>query len=142
MNTKIIQFIKIIWDRNEKFFKYCLIGLSGATLDFVAFYILSEGFNIYYQYANIISVSLGITNNFFLNAYLNFKIRENLLSRFISFYLIGLLGLAISASLLYMLIDKLYFIPLLAKAITIFIVAVIQYSLNKSISFRKFKTYG
>ena len=64
--------------------RYCVIGVSGATLDALLFYLLTH-IGIHYQIANLISVSCGIVNNFFLNAFFNFKTKNRLLFRFCSF---------------------------------------------------------
>ncbi len=92
---------------------------------------------MYYQYANIISVSCGITNNFILNAILNFKVKDKMFIRFLRFYSIGLIGLIISSGLLYFLIDVFRMIEIISKGCTIFVVVILQYNLNKRITFKK-----
>lgn len=120
----------------DLFIKYCIIGATGVLIDVSIFYILNKIIGVFYQYANIISVSCGITNNFFLNAYFNFKITDKLLIRFIKFYSIGIFGLLLSALLLFIFIEKLNFEVLQTKVIVVFIVAIIQFLLNKNISFK------
>ena len=70
------------YQKNKRFIVYCLIGFTGVSLDFFIFYLLNNQLGIYYQYANVISVSLGIANNFVLNAFFNFK----MLDKFFSFW--------------------------------------------------------
>ncbi len=82
-----------------------LIGCTGVTWDLVGFAILTHYLLLSYLLANAISVSLGITNNFFLNAFYNFKTRDRLFNRFIRFYCIGLIGLVVSSSLMFVLIN-------------------------------------
>lgn len=135
MTNRLWQTISSLYQANKNFIWYSIIGVSGATLDFVAFLILTRHLDLFYQTANIISVTLGITNNFFWNAYFNFKVKSQLGKRFVSFYLIGLLGLGVTAILLYIMIDLLSFMPLLSKFITIIFVVIIQYTLNKKLSF-------
>ena len=65
--------------------RYCLIGVTGASLDAVLFWLMTRA-GVYYQLANFISVTCGIVNNFFLNAFFNFKTKNRLLRRFCSFY--------------------------------------------------------
>ena len=45
---------------------YCIIGGTGATLDFLIYSLLTKEVGIHYQIANIVSVSAGIINNFSL----------------------------------------------------------------------------
>lgn len=125
--------------RFENFIKYCMIGVTGVTLDFIIFFLLYKKLGIHYQFANIISVSCGITNNFLLNAFFNFKVKDRLLFRYLQFYAVGMIGLSLSALILYVFIEKLRFEALTAKIMTIFVVVGIQYTLNKAFSFRKFK---
>ena len=134
---EIITYIRGFYEKNQLFVKYAIIGASGVALDFLAFYILNVQLHVYYQYANIISVSLGITNNFFWNAFFNFRVTDKMLGRFVKFYLVGLLGLGLSSLLLYLLIDLASLMPLLAKAITMIVVVLVQFTLNKKFSFKQ-----
>lgn len=124
-------------DKLMVFIKYCAIGCTGAFLDFICYTLLIKFFNFHYLIANILSVTVGITNNFFLNAFFNFKVTNKLFKRFISFFLIGLFGLSISEGLLYVLIDKYFIDEIIAKVITIFVITLIQFFLNKLITFKQ-----
>ncbi|MEG2415372.1 MAG: GtrA family protein [Kiritimatiellia bacterium] len=123
--------------RYREFLIYCLIGCCGVTLDCVVFAFLTRGFAMHYQIANVISVSCGICNNFFLNAFLNFRRTDRLLLRFISFYTVGLTGLGLSAFLLWLLIGQLTWNDLIAKVSIVFIVTILQFTLNKCLTFKK-----
>jgi putative flippase GtrA len=133
-----------MYERIGRFYKslavlinYCVIGCCGASLDFVIFLVLMHYFGIFYQYANLISVSCGIINNFILNAFLNFHTTNHFFLRMISFYMVGLVGWTVSAALLYILIEKLFLNAITAKLVIILIVTVIQFTLNQVITFRK-----
>ena len=139
MNANRTSVLVRLYYKYKHFILYSLIGISGATLDFFMFFILNKFFNVYYQYANFISISCGITNNFFLNAYLNFKKTDKILRRYSQFYIIGMLGWLISFGLLHVLIEKLSFNKILSKIITIAVITIIQFFLNKSLTFRKAK---
>ena len=116
---------------------YCLIGCTGATLDFVVYFTLMRFGWFHYQVANFISVSMGIVNNFFWNCFFNFKTRNHMMIRLGSFYCVGMLGWALSAGCLWVFIDQLNFNVLVAKLSTIFFVTLVQFCLNKIITFRK-----
>jgi putative flippase GtrA len=123
-------------ERRRNFILYSAIGVSGATLDFVLFEILFwAGSSM--QIANFISVSAGIINNFFLNARLNFRVSDRLIRRFAAFYAVGMVGLALSAAILELGVGWLGFSARVAKASSIVIVVVTQYSLNKVLAFRR-----
>ena len=101
--------------------KYCIIGCSGAGLDFLLYSLL------------------GIVNNFFLNALLNFKTKDHLLLRLCSFYAVGLIGIGITAGLLYLLIECFSINAVIAKIITIFVVTAVQFILNRFVTFKRNK---
>ncbi len=128
-----------LWEKSREFVVYCLIGGSGVTLDCLVFTGLVYGFHWHYQLANIISVSCGICNNFFWNAFFNFRRTDKLWLRFLSFYSVGLIGLGVSAALLWLLVEILTWNELFAKLVIIFVVTLLQFSLNKMITFRKGK---
>ncbi len=135
------------YNKHSSFFNYILIGFCGLTVDTVFLFLVinnvSAPFGIpytaYVVIVNAISMSLGIVTNFFLNAYLNFRQTDNLLVRLLSFYLVGLFGIFVSSIIIWLLHDLLKIELLPVKIISIVIVAVMQYFLNKTISFRVVK---
>lgn len=116
---------------------YCMIGCTGATLDFVVYASLTHGVGLHYQIANFLSVSFGIINNFFLNRHFNFKVKDRMGARLASFYAIGMLGWALSAALLWLFVACFSINSLIAKLGTIVFVTAVQFCLNKFITFKK-----
>lgn len=131
--------IKNLYVKHRNLLLYCMIGCIGASLDFLFFSALTIWGGLHHQIANIISISIGIITNFFLNYFFNFKSSGRLLLRLLSFYLVGLSGLGFSAVLLWLFIDRLGISITVSKIATIFFVTIVQYTLNKTISFRKAK---
>lgn len=131
--------LKALCRTNRHLVNYCLIGASGALLDFILFLILTQYCHVYYQYANGVSVSLGILNNFIWNSLLNFKLTSYWFIRLISFYAIGMIGLGISAISLHFLIDIRGMDEAPAKILVIGIVTAVQFTMNRSITFKTFK---
>ena len=122
--------------KNQQLIKYGIIGCCCAGLDFVIYWLLVHSVSMPYLYANAISVHCGIFASFFLNRQFTFKVKNKTLLRFLSFYVIGITGLAISSGLLVVLIEKMELNELVSKAFTVIVVALIQFLLNKYISFR------
>jgi putative flippase GtrA len=131
------QYIKRIYGKHRHFVLYSLIGATGASIDFLIFLLLTSVTSLNYLPANIISVSCGITNNFIWNVKFNFTVKEKLFIRFIAFYCIGLTGMGLSTLLLYLLVDLGGIESAFAKLMTIGVVVIIQFWLNKYISFRQ-----
>ena len=119
---------------NRLFVRYALIGVTGVGLDVLS-YILFLKLGIAPVIATVLSTSVGITNNFLLNYFFNFKSRDRMLVRYIKFYSVGLTGICITAALVFILHDILGLGPLVAKLITIPPVVIIQFLLNRYISF-------
>lgn len=133
-SVKII--IVSLYTKYKDFILYGLIGGLSAGLDFGVYSLLCLlGMN--YQIANVISINCGIFCSFILNRHYNFKTKDKIAKRFLSFYIIGLFGLALTWLLLHFMVSMKGINKLIAKLITIFIVAIIQFFLNKFITFKK-----
>jgi putative flippase GtrA len=122
---------------NRQFVHYCLIGVSGATLDFLVYSAVVKWGGGRYQIANAIGYASGTALSFILNAHFNFKTRDVLLLRMVSFFGVATLGWAASAGILQMTVGWLGWNKYLAKLTTIFVTVLLQYNLNRLLSFRK-----
>ncbi|NOU79448.1 GtrA family protein [Paenibacillus sp. LMG 31459] len=122
---------------NSKFVKYCLIGVTGVIVDFAVFFILTHYAGLHIQMANFISFSCGITNNYIFNVIFNFKIKDKLFSRYIRFYMVGLVSFAVTALLLFIFAGLLHYNEYLVKIIATLLVTIMAFSLNQVISFKK-----
>ena len=120
-----------------QFIFYSLIGVSGVVLDYASYVVMVHYWGWNYLTSNILSTSIGITNNFLWNSFLNFKVRDRLIRRFLTFYGVGTIGLAISMLLLWLQVEFLNIPELVAKLSTIGLVVVLQYNLNKRLTFRR-----
>lgn len=114
---------------------YIFIGFSGLFLDLILFWVMADKLGWEYQISNWLSTSVGITNNFLLNAYFNFKKKDRLLARFSKFYLIGCLGIGLTALMLFLGVELLHAPPIIVKCVSVVFVFVVQYTFNKRYSF-------
>ncbi|GII52186.1 hypothetical protein Pth03_05750 [Planotetraspora thailandica] len=115
--------------------RYALVGGSGVALDLGVFLLLYNVLGWNEQLANAISTSLGITNNFILNALFTFDKRDRLLIRFVRFYIVGLTGIALTYVLFRVFSDGLGADPNLVKAGSLPLVLAVQFLLNRKWSF-------
>ena len=129
--------MKQIFSRNQRFLLYCLIGATGASFDFLVYSGLIKTFATPIQIANAAGYLSGTILSFILNARFNFKTRDFVALRFVSFCGVGFLGWAASAVLLYLLVNRFGLDKYLSKLITIVVVVLVQYNLNRLLSFRK-----
>lgn len=118
--------------------KYVLIGILGLVVDFGVYTILTY-FKMNVEIANIISSTCGIINNFFWNSYTNFKVHDRLILRFISYFLVGQITTIFTTISLFIFATKMGFPHLIVKIIATFVATLIQFIINKIITFRKSK---
>ena len=112
--------------------KYALIGILGLIVDF-GVYMIFTYFNVDVE----ISSTCGIINNFFWNSYTNFKVHDRLLLRFISYFLVGQITTVFTTGSLFIFVTKLGFPHLVVKIVATFVAVLIQFVINKVITFRK-----
>lgn len=135
MRTKIIA----IYNRFRNLILYGIIGGFCAALDFGIFTLLCYFEVLPYLWANVVSTHLGIFTSFLLNRSFNFKVKDKIPQRFLSFYAVGLTGLGLSSLMLWLMVDKMKWDELVCKLITIAVVSLVQFVLNKFVTFKQSK---
>ena len=140
--------------------KYGIVGGIGLVIDMGAYYLLVKQFEVHYPISSfiielfgadksprmmdilissIIGQSLGVINNFILNSIFTFKVTDKKIRRFFSFAGIAVIGMVISSFLLTIFIEGLGLSEMLAKGLAIIIVAMIQFLINKHVTFKQKK---
>lgn len=115
-------------------FLYGIIGVTSALLDFTAFVLLcSMRIDIYI--ANFIGMNVGMGNSFICNSRFNFKKTDNIVGRFIIFFTVGYCGICLSMAILWFGCHILSLDHTFTKLVSIIIIAVIQFLLNKYVTF-------
>ena len=128
--------IKQYYNKFRNLILYGLIGGFCAALDFCIYTALCYWDIMPYLWANIISIHVGIFTSFTLNRSINFKVKDKTATRFLSFYAVGLMGLGISELMLYLMVTVGGWNEVLCKLLSIVIVALVQFVLNKYITFK------
>lgn len=136
MLTKITKLFKS--DSFRQLVGYCLIGGLGLVVDFSLFWLLKQT-RLNVELANFISSACGLINNFVWNSFLNFKVHDHLLRRFISYYLVGQITTLFTTACLYIFTTVLGFDSLPVKVISTFIATMLQFIINKLLTFKKSK---
>lgn len=130
------QKICALYARFRNLILYGIIGAFCAGLDFVIYSLLCHFDIMPYLWANVISIHCGIFCSFILNRGYNFRVKDKVLKRFLSFYIVGLIGLGISELMLYLMVDLAAWNEIVSKLISVVVVALVQYFLNKCITFK------
>ena len=131
--------IKQLYSRFRNLILYGIIGGFCAGLDFGIYSGLCYWDIMPYLLANIISIHVGIFTSFVLNRSINFKVKDKVKTRFLSFYVVGLVGLGISTLMLWLMVDMAHWNEIVCKLVTIVVVALVQFLLNKHITFKSNK---
>lgn len=118
------------------FILYMIIGVMAAVVDLGVFLLVNQfSYNRIPEVANLISSVSGFFCSFFLNTFLNFQKTSKLFLRFISYFLICFVGVILTTGLIYIFKD--YIELTLLKVLCMLFVAVIQFVLNRAITYKK-----
>jgi putative flippase GtrA len=123
--------------KNRHFLLYLVIGISGVALDLATFLLLYNMVGVEKYLANVISTSVGITNNFYWNSFHNFRVTNHLLRRYAKFYATGLVGLGLTALIFMIFVDRLHVSANLVKLASLAPVLVLQFAINKYWTFKR-----
>lgn len=132
-----LGFIMRVYVKFRNLILYGVIGTCTATLDFLLFTALTRWADVYYIAANVVSCSLGILCSFLLNRKYNFRVTDHPVRRMISFFSVGIAGLLLNSFVLHLCIEDLQWGNSAAKLTSIVITVLIQFCLNKFVTFRK-----
>lgn len=114
--------------------KYLSLGGLGAGVDSMVFVILNQ-VGVRPVIANTISTLFGIAVSYGLNSKYTFNQNQYSRRSATKFLIVGLVGLVFSNITLWLLIEILDMKPILAKVVTLPLVALIQFTLNKMWTF-------
>jgi len=132
---------KLLKDTKEhlRFYKFCLVGLSGIIVNEGVLWFLTETIGIFYLISAIFSIELSIINNFVWNEIWTFKDRakdflfEASMKRFFKFNLIGVGGMILGLILLAFLTKFLKIHYLLSNLFSICIIVLWNYLASSNI---------
>ena len=117
---------------------YGLIGTFGVFIDLSIFNILYIFFDqsLFILY-HLIGYLFGTLTSFFLNINFNFKIKDKIKSRLILFFLVAFIGALTSSIFIHFASNVFAFDARISKLLSLIIVFLVQYLLNKSLTFKK-----
>ena len=137
MRVALRDIVSQLYSKYRNLILYGIIGGLSVSIDFAVFGLLTHFFPEYYLLANIVSVNCGIVNSFLMNRHFNFRVKNKSVFRFMVFYIVGMIGLLISSGMLYLMVNMADMNLLVSKVVTIFVVTLFQFTLNKNVTFRQ-----
>ena len=115
---------------------YCLCGGLGVGSHYVTYYLLLKA-GVGVQAANACGYTVGTLVSFVLNRRITFGVKSNVVRRLVIFLGVAAIGYVASAGLLWLLVHSLRLDPRIALLVTLPVVVVIQFSLNRRITFHE-----
>lgn len=111
-----IEYLKhlssLMWRKGEltRFFKFCLVGLSGVGVNTGLLWLLTERAGLPYLASAAVAIETSIITNFILNNYFTFRLRnapgvKAFFSRLMKFNVVSLAGLGINLGVLWLLTE-------------------------------------
>jgi putative flippase GtrA len=114
-----------------KFLKFGLVGFSGLIIDFGITYFFKEKLKISKYLSNSLGFLVATGSNYCLNRYWTFHNQDpRYVLQFGKFFMISLVGLALSNSIIYLLHDKLKWNFYLAKTCAVVFVSLWNFFAN------------
>ncbi len=137
MKYRFKNFLLEIFKKYRTVILYFIIGSSAAVLDLIIYLVLFNLFEMAAVISTIISVFSATIYGFFMNVMFNFKVYDRILFRFLSYASVSGVGIILSASMLYVFYDIIGFDGNIVKIISLPLIFLVQYTLNRYISFKK-----
>lgn len=119
-----------------QFLFYCVCGGVGVATDYLVYY-SAITFGLWYQTANILGYLAGTLISFFLNRKITFNVRDKLAYRLAIFFGVAAIGFSASALMLWLMVDFMSVDAKIAKLLTLPIVVLIQFFMNRRITFNQ-----
>ncbi|MEE0059990.1 MAG: GtrA family protein [Acutalibacteraceae bacterium] len=123
-----------------QFFRYVFVGGIATVVDLGVLFVLTDFANIYHLISAIIAFVAGLITNFFLSKLLVFKSNEarvNAFMEFVTYAIIGVIGLGITELIMFILTDCNNLHYMLSKIIATMIVLAWNYIARKMIIYKK-----
>lgn len=124
---------------NGQVFRFILVGLACAAIEFVLFTLLYTRFEIDYLVANVIAVVVAILMNYFLSREFVFQRSKYAMgTEIVSFVSFSIAAIILNQLVLWLLVEKIDIHQVLwSKVIAIVVVSVFNFLTKKYIVFRK-----
>lgn len=123
----------------KEFLKFSLVGLTGAFLNLIILYILTEKIGIYYILSAFFSFIVAMSSNFILNKVWTFNetIRLNFRKKYLQFGLVSITALIANLSFLYFFTEILGIYYIISQILAIGPAFIINFFGNKIWTFNE-----
>jgi putative flippase GtrA len=129
------QFCKQQYQQHRNFILYGVIGCVTTAID-VGLFTLLAYWGMHELIANTISYQVAMVASFFLNRHYNFKVKDKVWQRFLSFFVVNLIGYGLSQLLVFLFITKIGMPDFIGKLLATILAAVCQFLFIKHLTFK------
>ena len=126
-----------LYQKHQNFVKYAAIGVLNTAVDKGLFLVLFNIAHLNEYLSSFIGLNAGILLSFTLNTLYNYKTNDNIATRFIQFYAINLVGIAITLGLIYIFSGQVGISANIVNIAAVIPVFFVMFLLNRRITFRK-----
>jgi putative flippase GtrA len=119
-----------------QFAKFAIVGVSNTLITFAVYTLLLKGFGVWYLAASAIGFIAGAVNGFLLNRRWTFRGHVGDALTPVRWFVVQGCGLALNEGLLYLYVDQLGLDKLIAQALSIAVVTVSTFFVNRAWTFR------
>ncbi len=123
--------------KKKIYLKYIISGGTAAGVDLVLLYALTDIFGLWYLLSAILAFIAAFFISFYLQKFWTFSdnSREKILKQMILYFMVGLINLCINTLGMYILVDKLEVMYVLAQIIMGALIAISSFLIYKFIIF-------
>lgn len=127
----------LLLNKHRKIILYGIIGGGAVIIDVGLFWTIDATTNISVVVNNAISIFIAMIYSFLMNAFFNFRTRNGLLLRFVSFAAVTSFGFIVSSIMLWVLSEMVGINSVIVKNLTLPVVFIVQFSLNSRFTFKQ-----
>lgn len=121
----------------KQFIKFSIVGTLNTLIDFIFFSLFLYGAHLHYLVANIFALFIAGTNSYILNRRWTWRSTDPRWRQQLAKFLVILFtGFSLNELILFILVDRVQLMPLIAKAIAVGIVLFFNFSANRWWTFR------
>lgn len=129
-----VRYIQRNW---HQLWRYAIVGLVSAIIDFTILYLLTDKVGFYYLWSATISFIIAASLNYYFNKTWTFKVGGNLVKQASIFLLIAGNGVLFNNLIMYLLVEYAAWWYIYAKIMALAIVTTMNFLGNKYFTFKK-----
>ncbi len=137
IKIKIDMLIQYFQENKTQMLRYGIVGATGAVVDLVALYFLTEFVGWHYLLSATLAFIFSALLNFYLNRVWTFRVLADPKKQLVIFAFVSVSGLLLNNCILYALVEWLGFYYMYSKVVAIALVTIWNFLWNKYLTFKK-----